>query len=482
MSTQFKEKAIKGFAWNTVEKIGVYAIRFIIGIILARILMPSDYGVIGMLAIFFAISELFVRSGFSEALIQRKDRTEVDYSTVFYFNLIVAVLFYIILFFSAPLIAKFYNVKELTLLTRVLSLNIIINALALVQQTKLTIRMDFKSQALISLFSVIISGPIGIFAALKGFGVWALVLQNIAGSLIRTFLLFYFNSWVPSLVFSLSSFKSLFGFSSKLLGAGLIATTFNNIYSMLIGKIFSAQELGYYTKARQFPELISNTLVNILQGVTFPILASLQDKKEHMISVYSRVMRGTVFLIIPGMTIFALIAGPFIRIFLTDKWAPVIPLLQWLCFSRMITPVSSLNMNILNAIGRSDLFLKVDIIKIPLAIATLIITVPLGLKAIVIGNFINTLVNFFINTYYPAKLFGFGPLRQIKEMKSVLLSTAIMSVMILAVMPILPSDILKFSICIPLSVGIFLILAYVFKINELHEFMGLLRTFMNKRI
>jgi len=476
-----KNKTIKGMAWNAFEKFGVYGISFIIGIILARILMPSDYGLIGMLAIFFAFSELFVRSGFSEALIQKRERTEVDYSTIFYFNLIVALIFYIVLFFSAPLIAEFFNVPQLTLLTRVLSLNIILNSLVLVQQTRLTINLDFKTQAIVSLISVIISGPVGIYSAYHGLGVWALVIQSISNSVIRASLLFYHNKWLPLFTFSVSSFKQLFGFSSKLLGAGFLATLFNNIYSIVIGKVFAAKDLGFYTRAKQYPELLSNTITSVLQGVSFPVLASLQDDKEHMVSVYGRLMRVVVFFVIPSLTLLALLSGPFIRFFLTEKWAPVIPLLQWLCFARMITPISSLNMNLLNAIGRSDLFFKVDISKLPLSIAALVITVPLGLKAIVIGNFVTTFISFFINTYYPGKLFGFGAIRQIREMKQVIYATIIMSVSVLGIIMIVPTDFLKLLICVPMAVTIYFLAAHLMKIEEIEEIYKIVRSIYRRR-
>lgn len=475
-----KNKAITGIAWNTIQKFAVQGISFVIGIILARILMPADYGLIGMLAIFFGISELFVESSFSSALIQKIDRTEVDYSTIFYFNLVVGVVFYIILFFSAPLIAQFFNAAQLIILTRVLSLNILIRSLSFVQSTRLTIKLDFKTQALISLFSVIIGGSIGILTAYRGFGVWALVIQSISISLVTTVSLFYVTKWMPLLIFSVSSFKQLFGFCSKLLGANLVAVTFGNIYSVLIGKIFSAKDLGFYTRARQYPEVLSTASTSILQGVTFPILASLQNDRERMVSVYGRLMRMVVFFVVPALTLLALLSEPFIRFCLTEKWMPVVPLMQWLCFARMITPISALNMNILNAIGRSDLYFRVDISKLPLTVAALVITVPLGLLAVVIGHFVTSFICFFINAYYPGKLFGFGAARQIKEMRLVIYSTLIMSIGVFIIMSILPTDFLKLLIGVPLGIGIYLLLSYLMKIKEVEEVVKIAQPMINR--
>lgn len=460
-----KNKALVGMFWKAVEKIASTGISFFIGIILARILMPADYGLIGMLAIFFAFTELFINSGFSSALIQKKNRTEVDYSTIFYFNLIVSVLLYALLFFLAPFIASFFNTPQLSLLTRILSLNILVNALSLVPQTRLTINLQFKPQAIVSLLCVIISGTIGILMAYKGFGVWALVVQNISSGIARTALYFYINKWTPRWIFSISSFKQLFGYSSKLLGAGIIGAIFNNIYSLLIGKIFSAKDVGFYTRAMQFPQLLSDLITSVLQGVTFPIMTSIQDDRTRLVSVYGRLMRMIFFLVIPALTLFALLTEPFIRLFLTEKWMPVVPLIQWLCFARMITPISSLNMNILNTIGRSDLFFKVDVIKIPLAIVALIITLPLGLKAVVIGHFITTFISFFINAYFPGKMFGFGALKQMKEMKLTVYATLIMTVCVILMISVLPSDFLKLLVGIPIGLGIYLFASYLMK-NE----------------
>jgi O-antigen/teichoic acid export membrane protein len=468
-NSSLKSKAAKGMAWSAIGTFSTQGISFVIGIILARILMPSDYGLIGMLAIFFAVSQLLVESGFSNALIQKIDRTETDYSTIFYFNLLVSFVIYLILFFIAPLISQFYDSPELTLLTRVLSLNIPIGSLAIVQQARMKIMLDFKTPALITILSVAISGTLGVILAYSGYGVWALVVQSLSSTIVKTLLLFVFNKWLPQFYFSISTLKHLFGFSSKLLVAGLVANIVQNLYSILIGKLFSPKDVGFYTRARQFPELLSGTITSILQGVTFPILTSLQNDRERMLLVYGRLMRITVFFVMPLLTLFALIAEPFIRLLLTEKWIAVVPLIQWLCFARMITPISALNMNILNAIGRSDLYLKVDLSKLPLVLGTMAITVPLGINVVVIGNFFTSVVSFFINAYYPGKMFGYGPFRQIKEMKYVILSTLIMAICVLSVTYWLRGDLLRILVGSSFGIISFLLSAYLFKIEELNE-------------
>lgn len=396
-----KSKAAKGMVWNAFNIFVVQGINVLMGIVLARILMPSDYGLIGMLAIFIAISQLFIESGFSTALIQKNDCSNADYSTVFHFNLVVAVALYFVLFFTAPLIAKFYHTIELIKLTRVLSLNLIINSFSIVQQARLYIKLNFKAYALVSLLSVIISSSIALLMACNGFGVWVLVIQGLSYSLVKTLFLFYFDRWVPQLVFSVLSFKQLFGFSFKLLAAGLVSTIITNVYSILIGKNFGAKDLGFYTTAQKYPELLACTVVSILQGTTFPILASVQNDREHMVSIYERLMSMTVFIVMPIMTLLALLAKPFICVFLTDKWIPCVPLLQWLCLCRIITTISFFNMNIVNAVGRSDFYLKIEVLKSPIVFLGLVLTIPLGLKAVVIGYLVIVSICFFINAYYP---------------------------------------------------------------------------------
>jgi len=476
MSDQsLKSKASIGMAWHAFNTFVVQGINVIAGIILARILMPSDYGLIGMLAIFIAISQLFIEGGFRTALIQKNNCSNADYSTVFYFNLVVAIILYFILFLSAPLIAKFYHTAELITLMRVLSLSLVINSLSIVQQARLYIKLNFKAYALVSLLAVVISASAGLFLAYSGFGVWALVIQGLSHSLIKTFFLFYFDRWFPQLMFSALSFKQLFRFSFKLLGAGLISTIMANIYSVLIGKKFTAKDLGFYTKAQEYPDLFASAVVNILQVTSFSVLASVQNERERMVSIYERLMGMTVFFVMPIMTLFALLAGPFVRIFLTDKWMPVVPLLQWLCFSRIITTISIFNINIVNVIGRSDLYLKIEILKSFVIISGLVLAIPLGLKVVVISYFVVVVICFFINAYYPGKLFGYGAIRQVKQMRYIIYATLVMSLCILGLLMILPTDSMKLYICISLSIIIYLFSSFLLKIKEVNEVFNMFR-------
>lgn len=456
--------------WSAVDKFAVEGGHFIIGIVLARLLMPRDFGLIGMLSIFIAISQSFIDSGMGSGLIQKKNRTDVDFSTVFVFNLLVSVFFYLILFSTAPLIARFYEMPQLVSLTRVLTINLLINSLAIVQRSRLTINIDFKTIAKVNVTSVLVGGIIAIIFAYAGFGVWSLVIQNIIRSIVSVVMFWILSKWKPSLLFSQESFRNLFGFGSKLLISGLYAQIFNNIYNISIGKVYSASELGFYTRAKGFAELTAGTVSGILHKVTYPVLASLQDEKERMVSVYSRLIRMTSFFIFPAMTLLALLADPFIRLMLTEKWVPAIVLLQWMCFARIFYPISVINMNILNAIGRSDLFLKVDLSKAPLAIIALVITIPLGVKAMVIGHVVTSCIAFFFNAYMPGKLFGYGAISQLKDMMPVFFSTIIMALAVYLVVFLLDNLYIKLIAGVLVAVITYLLTSYILKVNELKEF------------
>ena len=468
-NNSLKSKALQGVAWSAIERLSSQAGQFVIGIVLARILMPEDFGLIGMLSIFIAISQSLIDSGMGSGLVQKKNRTDIDFSTVFVFNFFVSILVYAILFFCAPFIADFYEMPQLVLLTRVLTLNIIINSLAIVQRTRLTINIDFKTIAKVNVVSVLLGGGIGISFAYAGFGVWALVFLNLFRTIISVIMLWFLSRWTPSLLFSRQSFKELFGFGSKLLAAGIYAQTLNNIYNIVIGKAYSASDLGFYTKTKQFADITAGTVTSIMQQVTYPILASLQDDRSRMISVFSRLIRMSAFFIFPAMTMLSLLAEPFIRLILTEKWLPMVPLLQWMCFARIFYPLSVINMNILNAIGRSDLFLKLDLSKCPLTVLALIITIPLGVKAMIIGHVVTSFLAFFMNAYLPGRLFGYGPLRQCEDISKIIFATLGMAVVVFFSCRGINSDIVKLVCGAVTGTASYFLFVYLLRIPEFDE-------------
>ncbi len=425
-----KKKTVRGILWNTIEKFLVKGSSFIISIILARILSPSDYGLIGMLAVFIALSNVFIESGLSKALIQKQNCTDIDYSTAFYTNIIISLATYAILFFAAPYIAKFYDEPQLCAILRVLSINFVLGSLNVVQRAKLMSRMDFKSLAFVNFTGTAFGGIIGIVMAYAGNGVWSLVAQSIMVTFTTMIFFPIYSKWRPQRRFSRQSFNHLFKYGSKLLISGTVATLVNNLSTIAIGNIYKSSQLGFYTRASQFSEMVAFTVNDIIGTVTFPALSELQNNAERMKAVYKKSLYLTAFIIFPVMTMMAILAKPLVLLLLTDKWLPCVALLQLLCIARMFTPLSAINMNLLNAIGRSDLFMKVDLSKLPIIILSLVITIPISVKAICIGNLITTIICFFINAYYPGKLFGYGAFEQIKDYWKLFVAISLMSLTI----------------------------------------------------
>lgn len=473
-NTSLKATATKGIIWSAVDKFAVQLGQFVVGIVLARILVPEDFGLIGMLAIFIALSQIFIESGLGMGLIQRQNRSEIDFSTLFVFNLGVSSFFYLVLFFSAPFISSFFQQPQLTDLTRVLGLSLFLNAFAIVQRTKLTISIDFKSIAKSNVIGMITGGLCGIIAAANGYGVWALVVQTLMGSFASFVSLWLLSKWSPSIAFSKKSFKSLFGYGSKLLIAGLYAQILNNVYNICLGKFYPTAALGYYTRAKSFADISAGTIVSILQQATFPILTSVQYDKEKLVSVYSRIIRMSAFFIIPLMTLIALLAKPIVILLLTDKWVHLIPLLQWMVFARIFFPMSAINMNLLNAIGRSDLFLKVDLCKLPLTIVAMVITIPLGVKAMIIGQVITSAISFIINAYLPGKFYGYGPIHQLKDMLPFFVAVIGMAISIVTMTYFIDNLVLQLFFGAILGVIVYLFICWLLKVDELTEVMKLL--------
>ncbi|MBQ7774105.1 MAG: lipopolysaccharide biosynthesis protein [Bacteroidales bacterium] len=416
MSESLRSRTAKGIIWSSIERFSVQFVQLIISVLIARVLTPEDYGVVGMLAIFLAIAQTFVDSGFSNALIRKIDRTEIDNSTVFYFNIVVGIIFYIVLFFSAPAIAKFYNTPILIPITRVLSLGIFFNSLTIVQRAILTAKVDFKTQAKSSLISALISGGVGLYMAYSGYGVWALVIQSLISFLLNTSTLWLFTKWVPLLVFSWKSFKEMFGFGSKLLLSALLDTTYNNIYTIIIGKVFSSSDLGLYTRANSLAQFPSSNLTGIMQRVTYPLLCEYQDQDERLKQVYRKYLKLSAFIIFPLMIGLASVAYPFIITVLSGKWSGVVILLQIMCLGLMLYPIHAINLNLLQVKGRSDLFLRLEIIKKAIGVTILIITIPMGLVYMCIGQVISSIICLAVNTFYTGKLIDLGFFKQLKDL------------------------------------------------------------------
>lgn len=410
-----KQKTISGLTWSFIDNFAQKSLTFVIGIILARLLTPSEFGLIGMITIFIAVSESFINSGFGAALIRKQNCTDVDFSTVFYFNLAGGGVFYWILFFSAPAISRFFNEPQLTNLVKVLAIVLIIDSLTIIQRIILIKRIDFKLQTKISVAASIVSGAVGIYLAFSGFGVWSLAVKQITQRAVDSSLLWLWSSWRPLPVFSRTSFNEMFSFGYKLLISGLIDTLYRNIYLLIIGKYFSAQELGYYTRAHQFQMLPSQNITGIIGRVSYPVLAQMQDDKTALKRNYQKLIKSIMFVtfvLIMGM---AAVAEPMVITLIGEAWRPCVIYLQLLCFVGMMYPLHSLNLNMLKVQGRSDLFLKLEIIKKILAVPVVIIGVMVGIKAMIIGMMIMTQIAYFLNSYWSGRFIDYSMKNQVKD-------------------------------------------------------------------
>lgn len=469
MAESLKRKAVKGVVWSTLERFSVAGVNFIFGLILARLLMPTDYGAIAMLSIFMAIAQTFIDSGFSNALIRKPDRTETDNATAFYFNIGVGLAAYFSLYLAAPYIAQFYKTSILIPLTRIMGLNLLLNSLCVVQQALLTARIDFKTQAKISLSAAIISGLVGIGFAYAGYGVWALAIQSVLASVIRTILLWILAKWRPKAKFSKQSFRNLFGYGSKLLASGLLDTIYNNLYTIVIGKRFSVATLGVYSRADQWANFLAINVTGILQRVTFPILSSIQNEDERLRVNYRKFLRVSGFVIFPLMMGLAAIADPLTRFILTDKWADSIPLLRILCFALMFYPIHAINLNLLQVKGRSDLFLRLEIYKKILGVATLCVTIPMGITAMCVGRVFTSWVALAMNTHYTGKLIHLGFFQQLKDYIPTLLNSFSMGVIVYGVTLIVPSSGLQLLTGVIIGASYYILSNYLLKTMEWKE-------------
>lgn len=475
VTDSLKQKTTKGLFWSSVERFSNQGVSFIFSIILARILAPSDFGIVAMIGIFFAVAQSFVDSGFSNALVRKTDRREEDLSTCFYFNIGIGIVAYIVLFLIAPFIADFYNQPILSPIIRITGFGVVLNSLCVVQQALFTIKIDFKSQAKVTLSATIISGIVGVVLAYQGYGVWALVWQGVVMSLVRMGLLWLMSKWRPKAGFSKDSFHYLFGYGSKLLASGLLDTIYNNIYPIVIGKFYSPAQLGNYSRALSFAQLPSSNITSILQRVTFPVLSSIQDDLPRLQINYRRLLKLSAFIVFPLMMGLAAVAFPLIRVVLTPKWEGCSLYLQIICFALMWYPIHAINLNLLQVKGRSDLFLRLEIIKKIVGVCIMCITIPLGITAMCIGMVVSSLISLFINTHYTGKLIYVGYIKQMRDLLPIFINSLIMGGIVYLCIQISDNDIVQLSLGIVVGLISYIGGASMITRSELKEYRNLLK-------
>lgn len=416
MSESLKNKTVRGVGWSFGGSLASYGVTFIVGIILARLLSPEEYGLIGIIMIFVTVFDGIIDSGFSNALIRKKNATELDNNTMFITNLVISVVLFFVMFYSAPLIAVFFGNNQLLSLTRVMSIYLIINAFCIIQRTLLIKEIDFKTITKCKVIASIISGCVGVVMAVMGCGVWALVGQQLSLISFNTIGLWIYRNWKPNFTFSWDSFRDLFGFGWKLMVSGIINSIWGQIYQIVIGKCYSTETLGHYTKAREYVDIVSKYLTSVVQQVSYPALSQIQDDRERLKGGYRRVIKVTVlviFLLVFGM---GACAKQFILVLIGEKWLSCVPLMQLVCLSMVMYPLHAINLNMLQVQGRSDLFLKLEIIKKIIGILPVLAGIFFNIYwMLIVGFFTGGCIDFWLNSYYSGKFIGYSTKDQLKD-------------------------------------------------------------------
>ena len=459
----------KGLYWKFAEQFSNYGIQFIVGIFMARMLSPEDYGLTALPAVFMAISGIFVSGGFGTALVRKPDLTEKDLSTAFYYSMGVGVLCYVVLFVASPWIADFYNAPVLVPLMRVTALSFLYSPLGTGQSVILQRRLDFKTPTKVSVICRILSGVIGIVMAYTGYGVWALVISGFISGIIGQVITFWVVRWYPKAGWSKESFRYLWGYGNKIMGSFLLGTVYENIAPVIIGKYFSPAQLGVYNRAQGYAKMPSQNMTGTLQSVTFPVLSQIQNDDERLARSYRKMLRVSAFIVFPLMMMLAALARPLVLALITAKWEACIVLLQIMCLSMMWYPIHAINLNLLEVKGRSDLFFRLEIIKRSIGLLLLVCTLPLGLVAFCWGGVAGSMVSLFINTYYTGKIIHVGYVRQMRDLAHILLLSFLMYGVIWLVLSLLSNlwaQIIVGGIC---GTVFYLGCSYLFKFSELQE-------------
>jgi len=430
MTDSLKLKTLSGIMWATVERFGTTGIHFVVSILIARVLSPKDYGVVGVIMIFIALSQTFVDSGFGSAIIQSKNISKIDTSSVFYFNIFFSLLLYIILFFTAPEIELFFKMPSLATYIRVAGLVLIINALSLVQNFTLRKEINFKAISKASVSGVFVSGVVGIWMAYAEFGVWALIAQILVKAIVMTLLLWILGNWTPMFAFSFNSIKRLFSYSSKLLASSLLETAMQKLTNFIIGKWYTPVELGFFTQGKLVQQVPVSTITAVVQTVTFPVLTIIQDDKQRLKDNYRRIIKMTIYFVFPVVFFIVAAANPIILILLTEKWAPTIPIIQVLAVGTALYPIHAITLNISKVVGRTDVFFKLEIIKKVIGIAVLLSAIPFGVMAIVAAETILSFIFYWFNGHFNGKLIDYKVSEQLKDIVPIYFSAVIMAIVV----------------------------------------------------
>ena len=479
-----KKQATTGLVWTFAQQFGNQALGFVVSLILARVLLPEEFGVIGMITVFIGLGKALVNSGLTQSLIRRKEITEVDLSTIFYFNLFASILVYCIIYLSAPLIAEFYNTAILKDVIRVFGITFVLTALAAVQGARFIRDMNFKIQALMSIPSTVIGGIVGISMAYSGYGVWSLVWSSLSSTFASTIQLWYFSNWKPKLIFSFENFKSHYLFGYKLTLAGLLGTLFNNIYTIVIGKFFNASLVGFYTRAQTVNQLPVTSITTALDKVTYPMFSKIQDDQKKLKSVYKLIIKSVLFLVAPVLITMAALGEPLFRFLFTEKWVPAVPYFQILCITGLLLPLEKYNLNILKVKGRSDIYLKLELVRRIITVIIILLTIRFGIYWLLIGQSLSNIVSYLLNSHYSGKFIDYTTREQIVDISPSILFSLISGLLIFIFYLIGKETFNDFGILIIGGTGsliIYLVFSWFFNRSTFQHFVNLAENFKKNK-
>lgn len=477
-----KNITIKNFIWRFAERCGAQLVTFIVSIVLARILAPEDYGQIALVTVFTTIMQVFVDSGLGTALIQKKDADDLDFSSVFYFNFVICLILYVVMFVTAPFIAGFYGNSSLTSIIRVISLTIVISGVKGIQQSYVSRNMMFKRFFYSTLGGTVFSAFFGIALAYAGFGVWAIVAQQLSNTAIDTLILWLTVKWRPKRTFSWVRLKGLLSFGWKMLASSLLDTVYNNIRSLIIGKMYSSSDLAYYDQGKKFPNVIVTNINTSIDSVLLPTMASAQDDAGRVKSMTRRAIKTSTYIMAPLMMGLAFCAEPIVGLVLTDKWLPCVPFLRIFCVTYMFYPIHTANLNAIKAMGRSDLFLKLEIVKKVVGIALLLSTMWFGVMAMAYSLLISSILSQIINSWPNRKLLRYGYLEQLKDILPGIALAVLMGGCVNLVELFHLTNIVTLLIQIPLGALIYIIASALLHLESFEYMMDLIRPMIRKAI
>lgn len=473
-----KSKVMSGLAWTFGERIIAQCVSFLVSIILARILMPEEYGVIAIILVFINLANVFVSNGFGESLVRKKDSNETDFSTIFYCSFVFSWVLYAVLFISAPVIADFYKQETLVLLLRVLALKIPISSISTVQHAYVSKHMIFKKFFFSTLGGTLVSGILGILMAYCRYGAWALVAQYLCNTIIDTVVLFITVPWRPRMLFSRKSAIQLIGYGWKLTASSLINALYTELRSLIIGRVYSSADLAYYNRGNQFPSLIITNVDTAIGKVVFPAMTKVAEEKQRIKQIGRRSMKTTSYIIFPVMIGLMAVSEPLVRLLLTEKWLVCVPFLQCSCIYYMCQPIQTTNWQIIKAVGRSDLCLKLEILKKIIGVSIILLTMNFGVLAIAMGNAAFAVVSMFINIVPNRRLIGYSVAEQIKDILPPLVLSILMGITVMYMRQIDAPTIIVLALQIIAGSVFYFIGSYLFKLDSFLYLLDMTKAFL----